>query len=94
MAKDGIAFNKVVKTGIRWSGFPALPVGYGTPRPRRKGTVIDTLTIDYDVFGRGCCVAPAQQKSRKPDRVGLGARNRELLDVNPFRCALGVYVPK
>ena len=26
MANDGIAFNSVVKTGMRWSGFPALPV--------------------------------------------------------------------
>lgn len=28
MANDGMAFNRVVKTGIRWSGFPALPVAY------------------------------------------------------------------
>ena len=26
MASDGMAFNKVVKTGMRCSGFPALPV--------------------------------------------------------------------
>ena len=26
MANDGMAFNRVLKTGMRWSGFPALPV--------------------------------------------------------------------
>jgi len=25
MANDGMAFNRVANTGMRWSGFPALP---------------------------------------------------------------------
>ena len=62
MASDGMAFNKVVKTGMRWSGFPPLPVLYiQCTQTTMKKDIIDTLTIENDVFRRRSRVAPAQQ---------------------------------